>query len=225
MYYRIAIFLFSSVLIACATNEAIEQGPSLDERMQLARKSLEVIKPGDANWCSAGSQCQFLGVLTCAVEKNSEKSGKKACKKQLTQATVLLGGDMLVLQARGIPAGQETLAKEKYQYRAYARAYQCSDKNVALAKEAREEYRVPRVASIGIYSSEYFNQCKMATACKKVKDQNCSSIREEAFNLCVRKHESNRNSGTSSFNTLVINREVYNKIGSYRMFGTTYICQ
>ena len=224
MYYRVTIFLFSIMFVACATNEPIDQGPSLDERMSMARKALDIVKPGDNNWCNAGAQCQFLGVLTCAVEKKSEKSGKKTCMKKLKQATVQLGGDRFVLQARGMPDGQETLSKDTYQYRAYGRAYKCSEKNVALGKEAMQEYRSPSIASINIYSSEYFNQCKLANACKKVRDHNCSSIRDEGFTLCIRKHESNKNSGTSSFNTLVINREVYNKMGSYRMLGTTYTC-
>ena len=224
MYHRLSILLFSTLFVACATNEVIDEGPSLDARLKTARKALDVVKPGDAGWCNAGSQCQFLGVLTCAVEKKSEKSGKKACKKQLKQATVQLGGDMLVLQARGIPAGQETLSKDTYQYRAYGRIYKCSEKNVALGKEAMQEYRAPTIATINIYSGEYFNQCKLTAVCKKVRDENCSSIRNEAFSLCVRKHESNKRGGISSFNTLVINREVYNKMGSYRMFGTTYNC-
>ena len=135
-----------------------------------------------------------------------------------------LGGDKLVLQARGIPAGQETLSNDTYQYRAYGRAYKCTDKNVKLGKEAMQEYSAPRIATISIYSGEYFNECNLASKCKKVRDHNCSSIREGAFNLCVRKHESNKSSGTDSFNTLVINREVYNKMGSYRMLGTTYNC-
>ena len=225
MYYRLTILLFSTLFIACATNKPIDQGPSLDERMAVARKALDIVKPGENDWCNAGSQCQFLGMLTCAVEKKSEKSGKKTCMKKLKQATVQLGGDRFVLQARGMPNGQETLIRDTYQYRAYGRAYKCSDKNVALGKEAMQEYSVPSVSSINVYSSEYFTQCKLAAACKKVKDQNCSSIRDEAFNLCVKKHESNRNIGTSSFNTLVINHEVYNKMGAYRMFGTIYTCQ
>ena len=70
--------------------------------------------------------------------------------KQLKQATIQLGGDMFVLQARGMPSGQETLYKNDYQYRACGRTYKFSEKNIALDKDSMQEYRMPRVSTLNL---------------------------------------------------------------------------
>ena len=224
MYLRVPLLLSLFLLLtACVTTQTVK-GPSLKERMEVAGNDLNFVSSNDPAWCDSLSQCELLGQLTCTVMEETEERGERACKKKLKREVLQLGGDTFVLQDKGWPPRQELLySRELFQYRAYGQAFKCSDKNVALGNEANQEFRSPVVSPLNIYSKNYFDQCKPKEGCRKIEENSCSSMRSKGFILCVQKHEKERIS--KGFDTLVINDEAYHRMGSYRMFRSTYACE
>lgn len=214
------IILLSSLLfIGCAANEV---NYDFDAQLKAARKSMQVIHHKKPDWCSAEQDCQYLGSVNCGVNKGSIKGGKKACMKRLKKKAAQLGGDLLLVQNRGMVAGQDEILDKRIHYRAYAHVYKCSDKNTEFSKKYIAEYGKPNFSMIKFVSKEYLEACKKPVQCKNKKKQNCSSIQDEPFDRCIAKlARQSRN----TYNTVVINNELFNKIGSYRMFAQSYVCK
>jgi len=108
----------------------------------------------------------------------------------------------------------------------YGQIYSCSDRFKDIYNEfVQKNGRAPDLARTSMVSEDYFRQCNLQTKCKSDRDQNCSSIQVDPFALCVKKYNEGDFATNNKAHLIVIKNELFNKMGSYRLFAEHYQCK
>jgi len=224
---RIHLFTLTALflLTACATNAPDSGDPLLQERIKSARKSVKIIKPDSPDWCTATASCKYIGDFYCGAEKGSREKGEKKCMKKIKNNSVKVGGDTFVIQDRGLVPGQNELFDRTVSYRVYGQAYNCTNKNESLGKEYIAAKDTPRMTDLQIVTKKYHDRCNTNKPCTPVKPHNCSTVQDKSFKRCIMQLEKIKSRGKKPFNYVIINRDLFNKIGAYRLFTETLMCQ
>lgn len=223
MRNKIFILLCSLLFAACASNQPEQSGPSLKERIKEARKSVNVVMPDSADWCTASKNCTYVADVYCDKATGTKEKGQKKCLNKLRSKTIKLGGDTFIVQSIGMTSGQNEFHDPKLHFRAFGQIYRCSDKNAALSNEFLASKQGPHKLGFQMVTEKYHNQCDANRNCKAVRPINCSSVQDTPLKRCLLKMETKEMS-RGMFNYVVFNKDLYNKIGAYRIYTDTFTC-
>jgi len=223
MRNKIIYLLFALLFAGCAANQPEPTGPSLKERIKEARKSVNVVMPDSAEWCTASKNCTYVADVYCDKASSTKEKGYKKCMNKLRSKTVKLGGDTVIVQSIGMTSGQNEFYDPKLHVRGFGQIYRCSDKNTALSREFLASKQGPHKLGFQMVTQQYHNQCNANRNCKAVRPINCSTVQDTPLKRCLLKMETKEMS-RGTFNYVVVNRDLYNKIGAYRIYTDTYNC-
>jgi len=221
MKIKYGILLLASTLAACASGPQQPRQPTLDERIEQAAKTVNIINPKATNWCQPAKSCTLVTQVFCT---DHHANPSETCQKDITKQVVQNGGDTFVAQDAGILKGVSNVYNNNY-YRIYGQVYKCSDKNNELHQEYDNNNGPATKAPILFKSDEYVKQCGGMNNCEVVEQQACSSIGVNPFKLCVEKYNRNTLRRGHNVNQIVVKEEVFNRIGSYRIFVDSYNCK
>ena len=145
--------------------------------------------------------------------------------KNAKTTTVVYGGDTFVTHtAQKVPGGSALYPNENY-YRLYGQIYNCSSKNVNLHKQYAANNSLPALTPVRAASAEFARQCKTLNKCKKFRSFNRSSISADPFTRIMMDFGNVQNKFNNEFNYVIIDRDLFNKAGFYRLYTDTYQCQ
>lgn len=221
MRYRILMLTLALLATACATTNNQSSGPSLEERINEATKNVSIIQPASAQWCAPEKSCTYMTQIYCS--SSSDQAAEK-CQSEIQQKVIQSGGDTFVVQDARIIKGFNNVYNDDY-YRIYGQIYRCTDKYDALHKEYMIKFGQPGKPPVIFQSKNYFDSCVETNKCEYIDNESCSSIRATPFSLCYIKFNQNHQEARKGFNTVVIKRELFNNLGSYRMFVDLYKCK
>lgn len=224
MRYIFSLLMTTFLFSACATNQPQTTGPSLKERIKEARSSVNVVMPNSADWCTATANCSYIADVYCGKESGTKEKAMKKCINKVRNKTVKLGGDTFVMQDMQLTPGQNELFDRKLFYRAFGQIYRCSNKNEALSKEFLATNNGPHKLAFQMVTQQYHTQCNSKHKCKSVRPINCSTVQDTPLKRCMTKMET-REKAKTPFNYVVVQRDIFNKMGAYRIYTEAYQCE
>jgi len=213
----VTTFLFT----ACATSGPDLSG-ELGNQIKSAANEVTMLKTDTPQLCQTISSCKYVGGFLCTsdqVNKNDD------CMKNAKTTTVVYGGDaFLTHTAQKVSGGSAMYPNEDY-YRLYGQIYNCSNKNLGLHKQYATSQSLPVLVPVRAESAAFAKQCKTLERCKKFRSINRSSISADPFNRIMMDYGKIQGKYNNQFNYLVINSDIFNKAGFYRLYTDAYQCK
>lgn len=215
-YILISSFFFA----ACATNGPDLSG-ALGTQIRTAAADVTLLTADTPDVCQTTSKCKLIGGYVCTSDQVKKRDD---CKRDAKIDTVVHGGDtFLIHTAQTTPGGSALYPNEDY-FRLYGQIYNCSGKNQDLQKQYASTHRPSALTPVNAVSAQYATQCKTLDKCKKFRSFNRSSISADPFRLIMMDFGKVSYKFNQKFNYVVIQKDIFNNAGFYRLYTDTYLC-